>query len=107
MEKNYFEDGVVRPLQVPAAYNPNAPLQEQAVFALAYLGRGTAKQVTEKLAELGDGDVDEAHVREILEALFDKGLVNGTGDSPNREYDLAKVTRPHHGRVEPDAPTGR
>ncbi len=102
MKKENFEDGVVRPLQVPAKHNPQAPLQERAVFALADLGKGTAKQVASELAALGDSDADEVRIREILEALFDKGLVNGSDNDRNREYDLAKETRPHRGHVDPD-----
>lgn len=104
MKKDNFEDGVAVPLQVPAEHDPGAPLQERAVFALADLGKGTAKKVATKLALLGDVDANEIQVKEILEALFDKGLVNGSGNAGNREYNLAKETRPHRGRVDPDAP---
>ncbi|PPK99249.1 hypothetical protein [Parapedobacter indicus] len=104
MRKNNFEDGVIGPLQVPAKHDPKASLQERAVFALADLGKGTAKQVTAKLAALGDGDADETRVKKILEALFNKGLVNGSDNDGNRTYNLAKETRPHRGRVDTDPP---
>ncbi len=105
MATNSFEDGVIRPLRVPAEHDPKAPLEERAVYALAYLKSGTARQVAAKLAELGDGDAEEVQVKQILDALFEKGLVNGSDRKRNRTYDLAKVTRPHHGNVEPDRPT--
>ncbi|GGC33720.1 hypothetical protein GCM10011386_27380 [Parapedobacter defluvii] len=101
-EKNNFDDGVIRPLHVPAKHDPKAALQERAVFALADLGKGTAKQIATKLSALGDSDADETQVREILEVLFNKGLVNGSDNESNREYDLAKETRPHRGHVDPD-----
>lgn len=104
MRKNNFEDGVIGPLQVPAEYDPKASLQNRAVFALADLGKGTAKQVASKLAVLGDGDADETRVKEILEALFNKGLVNGSDDDHSREYDLSKETRPHRGHIDTDPP---
>src|SRR5690606_18762809 len=104
MKANNFENGVATPLQVPAKHDPQAPLQERAVFALADLGRGTAKQETSKLAALGDRDADETRVKKILEALFNKGLVNGSDNDSNRAYDLVKETRPHRGRVNTDPP---
>jgi len=104
MAENNFEDGIIRPLQVPAAYHPKASLEERAVFALAYLDSGTARQVTTKLEELGDADATEAEISKILDGLFDKGLVNGSERAGQRVYDLAKVTRPHSGHVEPDPP---
>lgn len=86
------------------ARDPKAPLHERAVFALAYLGSGTAKQVAAKLKELGDDDASESNVQEILDGLFEQGLVNGAASDSNRTFDLAKVTRPHSGHVEPDPP---
>ena len=104
MAENNFEDGVIRPLQVPAAHHPKASLKDRTVFALAYLGSGTARQVTAKLEELGDNDATESEVRKTLDGLFDRGLVNGSKKDGQRVYDLAKVTRPHSGHVEPDPP---
>lgn len=97
------EDGIIRPLHVPARHNPDAPLRERVVFALALIGKGNAADVAAKLKELGDADAGEPGVAEVLAALYEKGLVNGTTNAAQREYDMAKVTRPHTGRVDPEA----
>lgn len=106
MEKQHDDDGLIRPLQVPAKHDPKASLDDRVVFALADIGRGTAKHVAERLAELKDADADIDAVESILERLFDKGLVNGTENRNGRVYDLAKVTRPHRGHVDPDSIDG-
>ena len=97
------DDGVIGPLHVPAKYDPTASLRERVVFALATIGKGNAADVATKLSELGDGEAGVSDVAEVLTALYDKGLVNGSDDADNRQYDLAKVTRPHTGHVAPDA----
>lgn len=103
MEKQYEDNGRIRPLQVPAKHDPQASLADRVVFALADIKSGTAKQVVKRLAELKDLDIDVSTVESILNGLFDKGLVNGSESPKNRVYDLAKVTRPHHGHVDPDS----
>ncbi len=102
-----MNDGVIRPLQVPAEHDPNASLKERAVYALADIGSGTARHVAAKLQELGDADATETAVQEILDGLFDSGLVNGSGKGSDRTFDLSKVTRAHSGHVEPDPPATR
>ncbi|SEL79839.1 hypothetical protein [Parapedobacter koreensis] len=102
MKKQHEDDGRIRPLQVPAKHAPQAPLDDRVVFALADIGSGTAKQVAERLVELKDPDADTDVVESILESLFNNGLVNGTESKKARVYDLAKVTRPHHGHVDPE-----
>src|SRR5690606_34853052 len=98
MGKHNFDDAVIRPLQVPAAYDPDASMQDRTVFALAELGEAEAEEVAAKLNELGDHAATD-RIKDILDRLYEKGLVNGTPDSSNRRYNLAKETRPHHGRV--------
>ena len=39
----------MKPLHVPANFDPAAPIEEQVVFALLYLGEASAKQVVRKL----------------------------------------------------------
>lgn len=103
MDNTVNEDGVIRPLHVPAKHDPMVPLRERVAFALAIIGKGNAADVAAKLSELGDTDAVEPDVAKVLAVLYDQGLVNGSAEAERREYDLAKVTRPHTGQVEPDA----
>lgn len=103
MANKNIEGNAIKPLHVPAKYKPEAPDEERTVYALADLGRGTAAQVTAKLKQLGDNAATEKRTDKILTELFDNGLVNGSDDESNRAYDLAKVTRPHQGKVDPDS----
>ncbi|SFC30654.1 hypothetical protein SAMN05421747_10830 [Parapedobacter composti] len=103
MEKQRDDSEFARPLQVPAKYAPQASLKDRVVFALADIGSGTAEQIVQRLTELSDPDADVDAVEPVLERLFDQGLINGTEERRGRVYDLAKVTRPHRGHVNPDS----
>lgn len=93
----------IRPLQIPAEHDRNAPFSERVIYALAYLGEGTAEEVYAKLGELGSDDATEHAVEEVLEGYYQRGLVNGTNGKPPRRYNLAKETTSHTGWVNPDA----
>ena len=103
MEHQHEEDPVIRPLQVPAKHDLQASLHDRVVFALADIASGTAKQVSRRLYELKDTEADTEVVESILGGLFDQGLINGVENGNGRVYNLAKVTRPHHGHVDPDS----
>lgn len=103
MDDTENDDGVIGPLQVPAKYDSKASLRDRVVFALATIGKGNAADVAAKLGELGESETGVSNVDEVLTALYDKGLMNGSEDADNRQYDLAKMTRPHTGQVAPDA----
>ncbi|MBK1442198.1 hypothetical protein JHJ32_19535 [Parapedobacter sp. ISTM3] len=102
-ETNSEEYFFAQPLQVPANYDRDDRIDRQVVFSLADLGEGTAEEVAKHWASL-DGSLSTDFCLEqskrILTALYEKGLINGIGSERSRRFNLAKVTRPHSGRVD-------
>lgn len=104
MAKMDFNNGI-KPLHVPADFNPQADLEEQAVYALAYLGRATAHQVIAKLAEL-DSKKEEQVLKDkvpvLLDRLYDQGFINGVETEEGLQYNLDKEVVAHTGNVDPE-----
>ncbi len=95
----------MKPLHVPANFDPAAPIEEQVVFALAYLGEASAKQVARKLTELSSVKTVEhyeADSNRILSALFESGRINRVEHSGEHRYNLNKEVTPHTGNIDPD-----
>ena len=95
----------IKPLHVPANFDPAAPMEEQVVFALAYLGEASAKQVARKLAELSsikNVEQYEADSNRILSALFENGRINRVDYAGENRYNLNKEVTPHTGNIDPD-----
>ncbi|WP_454801891.1 hypothetical protein [Mucilaginibacter phyllosphaerae] len=100
-DQDFLKD--YKPLHVPYKYDAGASLQDNVVFALAYLEYATVPQVTAKLDELEpntDHTVHLQEVKQILEGLFKKGLIKGD-DEPERQYNLSKILTPNSGKADP------
>jgi hypothetical protein len=95
--KNY------KPLHVPHKYDAAASLQDNVVYALAQLEYATAPQVATKMDEFEpqtDKITHQQQTREILEGLFNKGLIKGD-DETERQYNLSKILTPNSGKADP------
>ncbi|SEN91113.1 hypothetical protein SAMN05216436_1255 [bacterium A37T11] len=95
----------MKPLHVPANFNKTAPIQEQIVFALAYLGDASSNQVGAKLAALDpskDAKSYSEQSSQILKELFDKGLINGAERNGTYYYNLSKEVTAHTGNIDPE-----
>jgi hypothetical protein len=99
-DQDFLKD--YKPLHVPHKYDAGASVDENVVYALGQLEYATAPQVAEKLHEFEPQTAIETHqqnVREVLEALFNKGLIKGD-EEPEREYNLSKILRPNTGKAD-------
>jgi hypothetical protein len=100
-DQNFLRD--YKPLHVPHKYDAAASLQDNVIYALAQLEYATAPQVAAKLDEF-EPQTDKAihlqQTREILEKLFNKGLIKGN-DEPDRQYNLSKILIPNSGKADP------
>ncbi|MFD0767080.1 hypothetical protein ACFQZI_19640 [Mucilaginibacter lutimaris] len=100
-DQDFLKD--YKPLHVPHKYDAGASLQDNVVFALAQLEYATAPHVAAKLDELEPQTDKATHLqqtREVLEGLFNKGLIKGD-DEPEREYNLSKILIPNSGKADP------
>ncbi len=94
-----------KPLTIPSEFDSDDSIENKVVFALAITGRGTAAEVALKLQELEPGSDPTyllAESTEVLDALFEKGLLRGTGEGEEREYDLGKITDENKGYTDPN-----
>ncbi|WP_374951481.1 hypothetical protein [Mucilaginibacter sp.] len=99
-DQDFLEE--YKPLHVPHKYDADASLQDNVVYALAQLEYATAPEVAGELAELEpatDLAKHEQHAREILEHLFNKGLIKGD-DEAERQYNLSKILTPNSGKAD-------
>lgn len=91
-----------KPLHVPHRYDADASLQDNVIYALAQLEYATAPEVAAKLNELDPQATSTEHqnqAREILERLFNKGLIKGD-DEAERQYNLSKILTPNSGKAD-------
>lgn len=95
----------MKPLHVPANFDKTAPIEEQVVFSLAYLGQASAAEVAAKLSQL-DPEQPQSVFKEastrLLQDLFDKGWINGVEQNGERYYNLNKEVKAHSGNIDPD-----
>jgi tRNA U34 2-thiouridine synthase MnmA/TrmU len=93
-----------KPLHVPANYDVNDTLQNQLIFALAEIFKGSVREIAAKLAALKNTtqmEVDYVACEKILRDLFDKGLIKGSEQNGEMVYNLSKETHSHKGNVNP------
>lgn len=93
-----------KPLHVPANYDEKDTLQNQLIFALAEIFKGSVHTIAAKLAELKNSDRDEPDLvlyENILKDLFDKGLIKGSEQDGEMVYNLSKETHSHQGNINP------
>jgi hypothetical protein len=91
-----------KPLHVPHKYDSAASLQDNVVYALAQLEYATAPEVAAKLYEFDpkiDVHTHEEDARNILGALFNKGLIKGD-EEPEIKYNLSKIVAPNSGKAD-------
>lgn len=100
-DQDFLKD--YKPLHVPHKYDAAASLQDNVVYALAQLEYATAPQVAAKMDEFEpktDKATHHQQTREVLEALFKKGLIKGD-DEPERQYNLSKILVQNSGKADP------
>jgi len=93
------------PLQVPAHFDPAGSQQDHLIYALAELGEATAVQVAAEVEKLQGARLDQqqqAFIPATLQALFDRGLLNGSEKDGSMHYNLHKITRANEGYTDPD-----
>lgn len=93
-----------KPIHVPANFSEEDSLQDQLIFALAEIGKGSVKAIAEKLSELGSRSIkstDLTDFDEILTDLYNRGLIKGSELEGRMVYNLSKETVPHKGNVNP------
>ena len=94
-----------KPLHIPAHYNVTDTEQDRVLFALAQIGSGTVTDVANELVSLQPGTpVDEfiATATSVLNPLYQKGLLKGSGEGNDIQYNLSKITEANDGAVDPD-----
>jgi len=100
-DQNFLRD--YKPLHVPHKYDAAATLRDNVVYALAQLEYATAPQVAAKMDEFEPKTNKDTHLqqtREVLEGLFNKGLIKGD-DEPERQYNLSKILTQNSGKADP------
>lgn len=93
-----------KPLQIPADYHSAESQQDKILFALAQLGEGTSRDVTNKLAELDSSITNDQLLEEtdnVLSSLYQKGLLNGGEKEGGTFYNLSKITQANKGTIDP------
>lgn len=92
------------PLQVPAAYDEAATIQDKVVFALADLGEGTAEQAIKHIEQL-DPEADPkpviAATHEVLTRLYQNGQLAASEKDGDLVYNLHKITQANSGSTDP------
>ena len=99
-DQDFLKD--YKPLHVPHKYEAGASLQDNVVYALAQLEYATAPQVAAKLHEFEpatDLHTQEDDVRNILGALYNKGLIKGDNE-PEIQYNLSKILVQNSGKAD-------
>lgn len=94
-----------KPVAPPEAYHAEASWQDKVLYALSQLGAGTAPQAAAKLAEFEPQENEQTlnqHAHEVLEGLYQKGLIKGSQHDDEMLYDLSKITQPNTGGTDPD-----
>ena len=94
-----------KPLHIPAHYLADDNDENKIVYALAQLGEGTADHVAERLINL-DNSLDlktyKTIAAQVLNNLFDKGLIKGSDKDGQIHYDLSKITEANSGGINPE-----
>ena len=102
-DKEFREE--YKPLQVPAHFDGEASIADQALYALGQLGSATADEVAHKLVELHNDDAGKdliGGVHSILTEWHTKGLIAAADEDGGLRYSLQKITEANDGHVNPD-----
>jgi len=92
-----------KPLHVPHKYVAGACTQDNVIFALAQLKEATADEVAVKLSEYEPGMSTATHQKnacEVLNYLFDKGLIKAVSHKGELSFNLSKILTPNSGKAD-------
>jgi hypothetical protein len=92
-----------KPLHVPHLYDAAACVQSNVVYALAQLGEATAAEVAVKLSALEPATNSFTHQKnaeDILNYLFNKGLIKANNKGGNVAYNLSKIREQNSGKAD-------
>jgi hypothetical protein len=92
-----------KPLHVPHVYDAGACVQSNVVYALAQLGEATATEVAAKLSMLEPGTNPLTHQKnadDILNYLFNKGLIKANNKGGELAYNLSKIRDQNSGKAD-------
>ncbi len=92
-----------KPLHVPHQYDAGTCVQNNVVFALAYLEEASANEVAEKLSLLDPGTnpaIDQKNAEDILNYLFDKGLIKANNKAGKLVFSLNKTREENSGKAD-------
>ena len=100
-DNQFFEE--YHPLHVPHEYSPSAGVQNNVIFALAQLGEATAYEVAAKLSQLEPATNPDTHQKnadDILNYLFDKGLIKANNIGGKLAFNLSKIREANSGKAD-------
>jgi len=100
-DHTFFDE--YKPLHVPHEYSASACVQNNVVFALAQLGEATAREVAAKLSLLEPGTHPDTHQKnadDILNYLFDKGLIKANNIGGQLAFNLSKIREANSGKAD-------
>jgi hypothetical protein len=92
-----------KPLHVPHEYEEGACTQDNVIYALAQLKEATADEVAAKLSSLAPGTTLFTHQKnaeEVLNYLFNKGLIKAINKNGQLNYNLSKIEIPNSGKAD-------
>jgi MoaA/NifB/PqqE/SkfB family radical SAM enzyme len=92
-----------KPLHVPHEFEKSACTQDNVIYALAQLKEATANEVAVKLNSL-DPETDplthQKDAEDILNYLFNKGLIKAINKNGALNYNLSKIEIPNSGKAD-------
>jgi hypothetical protein len=92
-----------KPLHVPHEYDQSACTQDNVIYALAQLKEGTADEVAAKLSSFDpetDMLVHQKNAEDVLNYLFNKGLIKAINKKGELSYNLSKIEIPNSGKAD-------
>lgn len=92
-----------KPLHVPHEYEHKACTQDNVIYALAQLKEATASEVAAKLSLFApetDLAVHQKNAEDILNYLFNKGLIKAINKNGELNYNLSKIEVPNSGKAD-------
>jgi hypothetical protein len=87
-----------QPLHVPAHYDINASDRDKVAYALAQIGEASAADVQQELNR-NEPKIDQHLADEILNQLYDKGLIKGESRAGHLIFNLSKITHANGGSI--------
>ncbi|MEN0054815.1 MAG: hypothetical protein AAGC65_14165 [Mucilaginibacter sp.] len=92
-----------KPLHVPHEYDPNSCTQSNVVYALAQLKEATADEVGFKLSLLAPETslmTHQKNAEDVLNYLFNKGLIKAINKNGQLNYNLSKIETANSGKAD-------